>query len=107
MPDLRESEPFEKIEAEDVLSPRVVRNAQDVVVVLDNPREGRVHYPNDNLLREGEAPNFAVTARKGFQCYLETTVSENPNDPDGEPVFHGTTSHYKHPMPEYQIRVKL
>lgn len=100
-------EPAFEIQEEDVLLPRVVRHNRDIVVVLDNPRTGRNPKYVRNKFDEGETPNFVVTKSKGFQVYAKSEVSPNPNDNDGEPVFHGTLMTDRIGPPTYQIQIKL
>lgn len=102
-------EPFEKIETEDVMEARVVRHHDDVVIVLDNPRRGRVDKYAQNVFNDDPddtVPAFAVTS-KGFQFYAVMEVAEDQNNPAGEPIFYGSQETDKHRRPHYRITVKL
>lgn len=96
----------EKIEKEDVMGLRVVRQLEDLEVVLENPYKRDPQYVNEKL-PESEPPQFAVSKGRGFQVYASTSIEPNPNDYDGEPTFRGTIYGDRVGPPNYRIRVTL
>jgi endogenous inhibitor of DNA gyrase (YacG/DUF329 family) len=96
-----------KIEKEDVMGPRVVRQLEDIVVVLDNPRFGRTSGYSQDKLPEVEGANFVISKSRGFQVYADTRVSDNPYDLEGEPVFKGTLITERLRPPSYHLKVTL
>lgn len=105
--DLGNRRPPPRIEKEDVMGPRVVRHLEDVVVVLDNPRVGRDSRYQQDKLAESENPNFVITKSRGFSVYAETSIRDDPANPDGEPVFRGTLITERMRPPIYSLRVTL
>jgi hypothetical protein len=98
----------QRITSEDVYPARVVRQDHELLVVLPNPQ--RPHdVPMFDQHPEDEAegtPQFVVNS-KGFAFFAETEVYLDSDNPDDEPVFHGSLQTDRIRRPVYQIRVTL